>query len=357
MSGIALAIISFALAVGVIVVLIKLAPSLGLLDQPDYRKHHDGAIPAVGGLALYAVLMAMYLFGAATSTYTTPLLIAATFVTLIGAFDDRAHISPRLRLIMHFIVALIIVYGADIRLDHLGAIAPNGDYVTLGPLATTVTIFGIMSVINAMNFIDGLDGLAGGLALIAAAGLWVIFAASGNTAPDLLPIMTGSIAAFLIFNARWFGRKRAALFLGDAGSTLLGVLLVWLMVDHSQGSDNVISPVTALWLLAVPLIDFLAIVIRRIAMRRNPLHSDREHLHHVLARATNNDAQTVAVILTVAVACATVGLAGQLFDWPKNMMFYAFLGLFVLCICWLKYSWRLDKLIRAIGAPRVKKFE
>jgi UDP-GlcNAc:undecaprenyl-phosphate GlcNAc-1-phosphate transferase len=251
---------------------------------------------------------------------------------------------------MQFIVALIIVHGADIRLDHLGAIAPNGDYVTLGPLGTAITIFGIMSVINAMNFIDGLDGLAGGIALIAVAGLWIIFTASGSTAPDLLPIMAGSIAAFLTFNARWFGRKKAALFLGDSGSTLLGVLIAWLMIEHSQGNAGVISPVVALWLFAFPLIDILAIVIRRVVTGRNPLHSDREHLHHVLARVTNNDARTVAIILAVTIACASVGIAGQICDWPKNLMFYAFLGLFVLCICWLKCSWRMEKLLRAIGA-------
>jgi UDP-GlcNAc:undecaprenyl-phosphate GlcNAc-1-phosphate transferase len=250
---------------------------------------------------------------------------------------------------MQFIVALIIVYGADIRLDHLGAIAPNGEYVTLGPLGTAVTIFGIMSVINAMNLIDGLDGLAGGLALLAVASLWFIFSATNHNTPDLLPVMTGGLAAFMLFNARWFGRKKAALFLGDAGSTLLGMLLVWLMVDHTQGSDQVISPVTALWLLAVPLIDFLAIVIRRAAMGRHPFHPDREHLHHILSRATKDDAQTVTVIHTVAFTCAVIGILSQLNNWPKNVMFYVFLGLFFAGFWSLKHSWRMAKLVKTIS--------
>ena len=350
MSDITLAIASFALTIVAILALIKLAPRFGLLDHPNDRKHHDGAVPVVGGVALYVMLMILFLSGIATSEYTTPLIIAATFVTLIGAIDDRNNISPRVRLVMQFIVALIIVYAADLRLEHLGAIAPNGGRVYLGPFATAVTIFGIMSVINAMNFIDGLDGLAGGLALIAVAGLWIIFDATGSTTPDLIPVMAGGLSAFLLFNARWFGRKKAALFLGDAGSTLLGMLLVWLMVDHTQGGDKVISPVVALWLLAVPLIDFLAIVIRRAAMGRHPFHPDREHLHHILTRATNSDAQTVTVIHIVAFACAAIGVLGQLNNLPKNVMFYAFLGLFVAGFWSLKHSWRMAKLVKLIGA-------
>jgi UDP-GlcNAc:undecaprenyl-phosphate GlcNAc-1-phosphate transferase len=250
---------------------------------------------------------------------------------------------------MQFIVALLIVYGADVRLEHLGTIMPNGEHLYLGPLATAVTIFGIMSVINAMNFIDGLDGLAGGLALIAVSGLWIIFAATGHATPDLIPVITGGLLAFMLFNAHWFGRRKAVIFLGDAGSTLLGMLLVWLMVDHSQGSNYGISPVIALWLLAVPLIDFLAIVIRRAAMGRHLFHPDREHLHHILSRATNSNAQTVTVIHAIAFICSAIGILGQIYNWPKNVMFYLFLALFVSGFWSLKHFWRMAMLVKAIG--------
>src|SRR5512139_2730901 len=131
MPDITLATVSFALTIVAILGLLRFAPRLGLLDLPDHRKHHDGAVPIVGGLAIYLVLVAMFITGAATSNATVPLLIAATFVTLVGAIDDRQHISPRWRLLMQFAVALVLVYGADLRLEHVGSIALDGERVYL----------------------------------------------------------------------------------------------------------------------------------------------------------------------------------------------------------------------------------
>jgi UDP-GlcNAc:undecaprenyl-phosphate GlcNAc-1-phosphate transferase len=346
MSDITLAITSFALTIGAILVLIKFAPRLGLLDHPSYRKHHSVPTPAVGGLALYVMMVVLFLSGVASSENTVPLLVATTLVTLVGALDDYRHVRPRLRLLTHFIVALIMVYGAGLRLDSLGSIGPAGGYIILGPFAATVTIFGIMSVINAMNFIDGLDGLAGGLTLIAVSGLWFLFSITGQATPSLIPVMAGGLVAFLLFNARWFGRRKAALFLGDAGSTLLGMLLAWLMVEHTQGNEKVISPVVALWLLAIPLIDFLAVVIRRVMNGQHPFRPDHEHLHYVLSGATGSETWTVAVIHLFACACGAVGILGQLYNWPKNAMFYTFLALFTVTLWSLKRSWRVVRDVR-----------
>lgn len=346
MTGIMLAIISFALTIAAILVLLSLAPRLGLLDLPDHRKHHDGAIPNVGGLALYVVLMALFITGTASSDATTPLLIAATIITLIGAIDDRNSINPYWRLLVQIIVALIVVYGADLRLEHLGSITLSGERIYLGPFDSTVTVIGIVGVINAVNFIDGLDGLAGGLTLIATVGLWVLFAATGGTAPDLIPLLAGGLAAFMLFNARWFGRKKAALFLGDAGSTLLGLLMAWLMIDHTQGENSLISPVVALWLLAIPLIDILVIIVRRVTMGRSPFHPDREHIHHALKGITNSDKSAVAIIHVSAIATASIGVLGQLYHWPKNIMFYLFIALFLVTLYAIRNYWHVVNLLK-----------
>ncbi len=349
MSDIALAFISFVLTFGVILILIRLAPRFGLLDHPNYRKNHNGAIPTVGGIALYLMMMVLFLSGIAAGRNTIPMLVASSLITLIGGLDDRSHVTPRVRLLTHFIVAAIMVYGAGLHLDNLGTIGFGGEQVALGPFGSAVTIFGIMSVINAMNFIDGLDGLAGGLSLIAVAALWGIFIISGHAIPDLIPVMTGGLVAFLFFNSPWLGRKRATVFLGDAGSTLLGMLLAWLMVDHSQGNDKIISPVTALWLLAIPLIDFLAIVIRRAAMGRHPFQPDREHVHHILVRSIHNDAHTVGFIYVVALICAAIGILGQVYLWQQSILFYTFLSLFIVVFFMLKHSSRFAKMINARG--------
>jgi UDP-GlcNAc:undecaprenyl-phosphate GlcNAc-1-phosphate transferase len=340
-----LAAISFALTFAAILVLLSLAPRLGLLDLPDHRKHHEGAVPTVGGVALYFVLMVLFLTGTATSSATAPLLIAASIITLIGVIDDRNAINPFWRLLVQIVVALIVVYGADLRLEHLGSLTFSGERIYLGQFDTTVTIIGIVGVINAVNFIDGLDGLAGGLSLIAIAGLWVLFAVTGSAVPDLIPLLAGGLVAFLLFNARWFGRKKAALFLGDAGSTLLGLLIVWLMVDYTQGENKIISPVVALWLLAIPLIDILVIIVRRVTKGRSPFHPDREHLHHALKRITMADKHAVAILHASAIACASFGALGQLYDWPKNIMFYLFVAVFLVTFYAIKNYWHVVSLV------------
>lgn len=337
---------SFLLALAATLLLARLAPRLKLLDHPDHRKQHKTATPMVGGLAIYLVMLVMYLSGMAHSKAVIPLLLASSLITLVGALDDARNISAKSRLLAQLIAALVVIFGAGLQLEHLGTIGTSGGYVYLGPFAAIVTIFGIMSVINAINFIDGLDGLSGGLSLIAIAGVWLIFALNGETPPDLVPLLAGSLIAFLIFNARWFGRKHAALFLGDAGSTLLGLLLAWLMIEYTQGTDASLSPVTALWLLAIPLMDFLAIVLRRLAMGRSPLHPDREHVHHILLQIGHGEKQTTAIIHLLAIAFAATGVLSQYYHWPKNLMFYLFLALFFIFFWMVKHSWSMAKLLR-----------
>lgn len=322
--------ISFAIVIGVMHLLIRLAPRLGLIDHPDQRKQHNVPVPAIGGLALYVMLMALLISGIADSKITGYLILTATLITCIGAIDDRFRISPLWRLLVQFLAAAILVFGADLRLEYVGHISLSGENIHLGKFSAAVTLFGIVSVINAMNFIDGLDGLAGGIALIALAGLWVLFGLTGGAVPDLVLVLIGGLAAFMLFNARWFGRKKASVFLGDAGSTLIGLLVAALMVEHTQGKHAVMSPVVALWLFAVPLLDLLITVLRRLIAKRSPFLPDRDHLHYRLTRAASDERLSVLIIHNTAFVCACIGVTAQMFNWPMNIMLYLFISLFLM---------------------------
>ncbi|MDZ7621333.1 MAG: MraY family glycosyltransferase [Candidatus Competibacteraceae bacterium] len=126
--------------------------------------------------------------------------------------------------------------------------------------------------INALNMIDGLDGLSGSVSFVSLFLIAIVaFIAGENAYLSLMIILMGGVAGFLYFNLRWGTRKRAAVFLGDNGSMLLGLLFSWVLIDMSQGENRAMTPVTALWILAVPLMDAVGVMIRDIVLSSIPV--------------------------------------------------------------------------------------
>jgi UDP-GlcNAc:undecaprenyl-phosphate GlcNAc-1-phosphate transferase len=142
----------------------------------------------------------------------------------------------------------------------------------LGIFAIPASVFVTLTVINAFNFIDGIDGLAASMALIglAAAGL-----ATGLSAPavSVAAMACGATLGFLLFNFPAFHNRRLRTFMGDAGSMLLGFVVVWFALSISQGADRSLSPVAALWFALMPLSDFFSCFMRRVARRKNAVAS------------------------------------------------------------------------------------
>jgi UDP-GlcNAc:undecaprenyl-phosphate GlcNAc-1-phosphate transferase len=134
--------------------------------------------------------------------------------------------------------------------------------------------------------------------------------------------------------------------MGDAGSMFLGFVLTWLLISLSQGENRVIAPVTALWLFAMPLLDTISLMIRRLLKGRSPFSADREHLHHVLQAAGYSVNQSVLTIHGLALAAALVGVGGLYMKAPDWVMFYGFLGLFALYFCGVRQAWKVMKVVR-----------
>lgn len=206
----------------------------------------------------------------------------------------------------------------------------------------------MVGIINAFNMADGTDGLAGGLSLVAALWLTVVALLSGGYSETgmLLLLLTAVIMGFLCFNMRNPWRRRAVVFMGDAGSTMLGFLLAWFAIELSQGAQPAISPIAAVWILGLPLLDTVCIMLRRILKGRSPLAADREHLHHILLLAGYFDARTVAILLMISAGLGAVGVTGSLMAVPEVVMFYAFVGLFGLYFFAMSHAWKLMKAIK-----------
>jgi len=186
-----------------------------------------------------------------------------------------------------------------------------------------------LSVINAFNFIDGIDGLAASMALIAltAGALATGLRAS---AVSVAAMACGATLGFLLFNFPAIRHRRLRTFMGDAGSTLLGFIVVWFALSISQGADRSLSPVAALWFALMPLSDFFSCFVRRLARGKMPLHAGREHFHYMLMRAGLSGRQVLAVLVAFSAFYAAVGLIGaslRVADWALFAPWITLLGL------------------------------
>jgi UDP-GlcNAc:undecaprenyl-phosphate GlcNAc-1-phosphate transferase len=141
-------------------------------------------------------------------------------------------------------------------------------------------------MINALNMADGVDGLAGGQALVSLLLFcgFALYAGNDASAVRLLAV-AAAVAGFLCWNLRRPGLARAEVFLGDAGSMLLGFIIAWSAVRLSQSAAHPVSPVLGPWTIALPLIDCCSLILRRLREGRSPFAADRNHMHHLLLDA------------------------------------------------------------------------
>ena len=192
----------------------------------------------------------------------------------------------------------------------------------------------MVGIINAFNLVDGLDGLAGGLALIAAS--WLAVLCLTAPVPDPTTAMTlltlaAVLAGFLAWNLRHPWRQRASVFMGDAGSTLLGFALSWFLVDLSQGEQAVMAPITALD-SGPAAAGYGHGDDPRLRAGRNPFAADRQHLHHLLLMTGLPDAKVTAILLAVGLMTGAIGATAWWLQVPEHLQFGAFLVLSLLYI-------------------------
>jgi UDP-GlcNAc:undecaprenyl-phosphate GlcNAc-1-phosphate transferase len=192
---------------------------------------------------------------------------------------------------------------------------------------------------------DGLDGLAASLALVTLGALGVLaWRGDAHRGVGVLLLLALVLLPFLAFNLRRSGR--ALVFMGDAGSMFLGFALAWFLIQFSQGEHRLMAPVTALWIFALPLIDTVAMMARRVMLGRSPFLADREHFHHLLLAAGLSEKQTLALMVLLALAAAGVGLTGEVLAVPEPWMFVGFAALFGLHFWVVMRAWRSKRLLR-----------
>lgn len=309
---------------------IVLGRQFGLVDHPDARKQHRGAVPLTGGMAIFASLLTgLWLLPIAP--YSTEMMIIAGAVFALALVDDRLHVAAHWRLALYYLSGVALAtYGGVIILD-VGNLLAMGD-IPLLLLAVPLTALSVAGLSNAYNMIDGIDGLAAGTVALPLLVLFVLGQLQGNEAAGFLLLILIPLSIFLVFN---LGPNRPWLpkiFLGDAGSITLGFLVTASLVYFSQqqyagDSKPLILPVTALWLVTVPLMDMLATMLRRALAGDKLMEADRRHLHHTLMDRGLSSRQTLAVLLVWAALCAGIGLVLE--NIPEYLSLLAYFLLFL----------------------------
>jgi UDP-GlcNAc:undecaprenyl-phosphate GlcNAc-1-phosphate transferase len=311
-----------------LVALMRFAPALGWLDHPDERKAHAEPIPPVGGLAWF-VGFALGCFALGfDGPPVSALLVALGALVMLGIVDDRQPLPSGLRFLMQVLLVLLLAAFGGLKLYDLGQLLWPDWTLALGWAAIPFTVFACVGVINALNMADGMDGLAGWLAVVTLSVVAAFAHYGGQPVLGMISLLAiAALLPFLWLNTRWPWRRRASVFLGDAGSMSLGLLLAWSLVQGAQGPERLFAPATALWLCAVPLIDTVSVMLRRIAARRSPFAPDQQHLHHLFLRAGFSVRQTLLGVLAIALALAGLGAGLAALGAPESLQALAFLGL------------------------------
>ncbi|WP_325894064.1 UDP-N-acetylglucosamine--undecaprenyl-phosphate N-acetylglucosaminephosphotransferase [Grimontia sp. NTOU-MAR1] len=325
----------------------KVAQAIGLVDKPNARKCHNGAVPLVGGISICISLLYFLFNNRDIIPHSELYGVCVALLVIVGTLDDKFDLSFKLRFVVQAALSVAMMLLGGIELNTLGNMFGFGD-VVLGWFGYVVTILAVVGAINAFNMVDGIDGLLGGLSIVTFGGLALLLLHDGqDSLAYLCVVLIAVLLPYILLNLGAFGRKYKV-FMGDAGSMLIGFTVIWFLLLSSQnGTNPPLRPVTALWLIALPLMDMAAIMIRRIRRGDSPFKPDREHLHHIFQRLGLTSQQTLIVICLVATGLASFGIYGEVSGIPEATMFFGFIAMFFVYALLLAYVWRITSFVRA----------
>jgi undecaprenyl-phosphate alpha-N-acetylglucosaminyl 1-phosphatetransferase len=311
-----------------------IARRLGLVDRPDERKRHRGRVPLIGGLCFFLGTIAGLLYLGYIDRFVAGLLVPCALIVMTGAVDDLHNLSVRSRLVIQTCAAGLVIAATGVYLDDTGHVFGGG--LHLGLAGIPITIVAVIGLINAFNMLDGIDGLAASLAMVSI-GAIMLFSGAGLPTLGvmlLLQVLFASLVPYLFVNLGWpDGRK---VFMGDAGSTLIGFLLGWSLIFLSHTGVQRLQPVDALWCVALPVMDTLAVMSRRMRKRLSPFKPDRQHLHHLLQDTGCSARTTLAAIVTAGGVLSLTGYA--LRDAPEMLSGGVFLALLVAYVLYFQHA-------------------
>jgi UDP-GlcNAc:undecaprenyl-phosphate GlcNAc-1-phosphate transferase len=295
----------------------RLARRVGAIDMPRERGLSDVPTPRLGGLAILAGVAVAGIFflplsgDAEVAEQTRGIAMGALVAALVGTADDIWEL-PALPKLAGQVAAAVIPVLAGVTVETFTL--PFLGHVDLGDASGPVTVVGMVAVMNVVNFTDGVDGLAAGVCTIAAGTLAIVALSLDKACLDGEATCTGAgvlaaITAGAAFGFLWHNFHPASIFMGDAGSNLLGLLLACVAIQGTIKTAAIVALFFPLTVLAVPILDGAFVVMKRIKYRRPVYEADRWHLHHRLANIGFSQRRTVLYLYGWTLALAALALA------------------------------------------------
>ncbi|HYN51110.1 MAG TPA: MraY family glycosyltransferase [Thermoleophilaceae bacterium] len=291
----------------------RLARRMGVLHQPRDRDLHDRPVPGLGGLAILAAVVVAALIFLPAGKETRGIVGGAIAIALIGAVDDArpGGLHPFIKLAGQFAAAAIPVWS-EVRVENMTL--PFVDPIDLGSWGYPLTLIGMVAVMNVVNFTDGADGLAAGVCTIAAATFAGIALSLDRVDAGVLAALTaGAAIGFL-----WHNFHPASIFMGDAGSNLLGLLLACVAIQGVLKTAAVVALFFPLLILAVPALDATFVVAKRIKYGRPVYSADRWHFHHRFANIGFSQRRTVLYLYGWTLSLAALALAMRFVPYSED---------------------------------------
>ncbi len=279
----------------------RLAYKINAVDKPDERKVHTLPMPRTGGLAMAVGALVPLVLWAPDCSYMRPLLFAAAIIVGAGFIDDLVGLGHRAKFGAQVLASAVVVFYGGIKITSLGSLLPEG-LILVDWISIPLTMIVIVGVTNAINLADGLDGLAGGISVIS----FILLGYLGFQMGDPVIVMVAAAVIGAVFGFLRYNTYPATIFMGDAGSQLLGFLAVTLALQLTQ-EHLPLSPLLLLLLLGFPILDTLTVMLARIYHGRSPFSADKNHFHHKLMRLGLTHWE--AVLLIYLFQMGLVGLA------------------------------------------------
>lgn len=303
-----------------------------LIDIPDRsRKFHKRATPLTGGIGIIlAVIISteiyldMYNLKGYMPKFSQMLYVTSIPLLLLFLIDDFKTLRPLYRLFIQITLSLCVIFSTDVYLNNLGDLFGFGE-IQLGVFGIPFTIFCVVGIMNAFNMIDGINGLCAGSAMVA---LLFIGFYSGLMYDSVLIIIIGSMIGFLIFNLRFFGKKRGV-FLGDSGSNLIGFWVAWCAIYSSQNTIYQVEAITMLWFVAIPLLDCVSLIFSRLIRGISIASPGRDHIHHKLMNSYSAEG-ALGIILLISLFTGLLGILLEKYfqPWVSTFMFIIFASIY-----------------------------
>lgn len=270
-----------------------LAFRIGAIDIPtDARRMHKKPIPRIGGLAIFAGFLIATLVFCDPSTQLFSIWIGGGILVILGILDDIFRLPAWIKLIVQLCVAGIAV-SFGILIDHITLF---GAHIEFGYFSIPITILWIVGLSNAINLIDGLDGLSCGVSTITSISIFMVMLITGDfTSALITAILTGSCLGFFPYN-----KNPAKIFMGDTGALFLGYTLSIISVQGLFKLHTMLSFLVPLSIFALPILDTLIAICRRVLHGQSPFHPDRGHFHHKLVDMGFSHKEAVKILYAIS---------------------------------------------------------